>query len=583
MNGYLPDPNPSESPSPAAGSQSGPRVSRRRLVLGSVGLAAAVIAGGVALTTDGEPPELLLAAGGSRGQAAFADSALSEASGTRMASPGWGGLDFVVKGDLPRLATSGPVWRVSSREMTREDFIRIARALGVDATAQRTGEGWRVGSGGPETPSELNAYPSSEGWWVGYHPAEDSGSRPDQVRSVAPSPVAAERAARKLLTAMGAEPASMAATSEVMERGGIICAEPFTVDPSRPTEPGVDLPAVVAPGPEQVPVVPPEEGGGVAGSNGSAGASVDGPVSSGQTSGQQISDSELARMESAKLSRQQALAGKAESVDGNSTLEPSTPEDANCRPEGPNGQARTVSFFREFEGLRADWPAWAVTVANTDEVVNVGGTWGTRFERLGEYRLQSPADSLDEMRGGGWLPVDLPAVIEPAVGGPVTDGPEPISPAVTEPVERQPVEIQPAEIKPGESEAAPRSQDFVSGDGVVSDQPLVGGGISCEVNPAVLCAAPVPGPERAPVVTITGVKLGLTLLAGGIRDSEDDQPFVAPEEGGTVANVSFLMVPSHVFEGTFEDGSPFTQSHIALHPSVRGPALAGPQPLLADK
>ncbi len=229
--------------------------------------------------------------------------------------------------------------------------------------------------------------------------------------------------------------------------------------------------------------------------------------------------------------------------DGVVSTEPAVepPVMSDCPPPPPPVKAQNVSFFPVVGGMRTEWAVWNVTVG-AEGIESLYGTWVT-FERGDEYKLRSVDAALEELRQGGRA-VPMPAAMPPIA----VDAVPPMEPA-TDPVATDSV----GGGTSGSAGAASGSSGFAGPATSVAPVPAFAPSPS-PCPPEADCVAPEPQ-----VVTITDVDL--VLQPQGVYS------------GRTSASRMYL-VPAYRFTGTFEDGSPWESTVVALHPDAIAPPPA---------
>jgi hypothetical protein len=226
----------------------------------------------------------------------------------------------------------------------------------------------------------------------------------------------------------------------------------------------------------------------------------------------------------------------------------------DCPPPPAPVKAQNVSFFPMVGGMRTEWAVWNVTVGS-EGIENLYGSWVT-FERGDEYKLRSVDAALEELRQGGRA-VPMPMPMPPIEVGAVP----PIEPA-TDPVATDSVGGGTSGSAGASGSAGPVSGYAGAGTAVAPDAP-----VAVDVAPARPAIAPYyPCPPEADcatpepqVITITGVDL--VLQPQGVWSGRESAP-------------KTYLVPAYRFTGTFEDGSPWESTVVALHPDAIAPPPA---------
>ncbi|MET9787894.1 hypothetical protein [Streptomyces canus] len=226
----LPDPDPDV-----------PRAGRHRspMVIAAVAAAVMLVGGGGAYlaastsggsgegTTSGAsgddtPPPLALDGYGVSGGAG---------NGIAPGEPNPYGVTYRVDGSLPEGPGSAPVYRTQG-QVTEDDVVRLAEALGVDGTPVAQGQVWRVGTKDGSGPS-LQVNRQAPGAWTfqRYSPVIDNCDSAtvcgaEQTPTGSPVSVAvAEKAAAPVLKAAGQDGAKLDA-SQVMGAQRVVNADP---------------------------------------------------------------------------------------------------------------------------------------------------------------------------------------------------------------------------------------------------------------------------------------------------------------------------------------------------------------------
>ncbi|MCX4860980.1 hypothetical protein [Streptomyces canus] len=141
------------------------------------------------------------------------------------------GVTYRVDGSLPEGPGSAPVYRTQG-QVTEDDVVRLAEALGVDGTPVAQGQVWRVGTKDGSGPS-LQVNRQAPGAWTfqRYSPVIDNCDSAtvcgaEQTPTGSPVSVAvAEKAAAPVLKAVGQDGAKLDA-SQVMGAQRVVNADP---------------------------------------------------------------------------------------------------------------------------------------------------------------------------------------------------------------------------------------------------------------------------------------------------------------------------------------------------------------------
>lgn len=228
------------------------------------GLVVVALVGGAVLVGDGDdggPPVLSVTPGGTFEAAGDAVADMGMSSSSMVAD-----IEYVLDGDLPDLGDTGTAYRLVRPDLSDEDVLRLAAALGVDGSIQRT-DGSRVVSDGDRTVQVGDAV--ENGWYVSSYQGYSTGDAvvssdgattatttangadlsdggapvpddPPAPPTDLPSEAEAEDIARGVLDAAGVDGEWTATVADGMSLGSAyecdasgLCSEPDTVLQSR--------------------------------------------------------------------------------------------------------------------------------------------------------------------------------------------------------------------------------------------------------------------------------------------------------------------------------------------------------------
>ncbi|MEV5545048.1 hypothetical protein AB0L35_02765 [Streptomyces sp. NPDC052309] len=228
---------------PGAGEAGGGGSGRRRspvLVAACVAAAVLIVGGGGAyLASTVSGGEDGGTASGARGDGTPPPLALDgytapSEGGTNGIAPGEPdpyGVTYRADGPLPKGPGSAPVYRTTG-EVTREEVVRLAEALGVEGAPVAQGEDWRAGNSADGSGPLLRVDRQAPGNWTfqRYTPGTDDCGRGPACKSPAAdgTPVseeAAKKAAAPVLKAVGQDAAKLDA-SQVMGAQRAVNADP---------------------------------------------------------------------------------------------------------------------------------------------------------------------------------------------------------------------------------------------------------------------------------------------------------------------------------------------------------------------
>nr|WP_309141779.1 hypothetical protein [Streptomyces griseicoloratus] len=173
---------------------------------------------------DGTPPPLAL-------DGYTAPSEDGTKNGIAPGEPDPYGVTYRADGPLPKGPGSAPVYRTTG-EVTREEVVRLAEALGVEGAPVAQGEDWRAGNAADGSGPLLRVDRQAPGSWTfqRYTPGTDDCGRGPACKSPAAdgTPVseeAAKKAAAPVLKAVGQDAAKLDA-SQVMGSQRAVNADP---------------------------------------------------------------------------------------------------------------------------------------------------------------------------------------------------------------------------------------------------------------------------------------------------------------------------------------------------------------------
>jgi hypothetical protein len=232
-----------------------PAPRRTRVILAGATLMAVLAAGAVLVAGSDEPEPLALVAGAGSGSESArsagpltsgdtpypgppgdASSAGAGAADNSLAVyPGWPGIEFRVKGELPDLGDRSDVWAVHSPDFDAGEFRRIAAALGLGGDPVRGHGGWVLENGD----FSLSAWPG-DGWSINFNHMRFGADRPRPGPGAGArvgSAEEAEGAARDVLDEMGVLEGEWEAQTFATELGvGFGCAVPGKMAPDLSAE-----------------------------------------------------------------------------------------------------------------------------------------------------------------------------------------------------------------------------------------------------------------------------------------------------------------------------------------------------------
>lgn len=320
---------------------------------------------------------------------------------------------YVLDGTLPDLGAQAPVYRWTARAASIEDVTQLADALGIDAAATTTADGFQA-SDGTATLTVTVAYGTTQvSYFLGGGDVTGGSTGSAGGSASSSDGVAADGSG-------GVSNGS----------GGTGVAPEQPSDQPLPTDPPdtkVTLPPTLTP-PVDVP---------------------------------SAEDAEtIAR---ALLDRAGVLAGQQweSEVNASGGIAVSCAVNEPCTSVPEQVTARDVTFHLAIDGVRVEGVGWTVTVGERSRIQSVYGEWGSAVV-LGNYDLRSTADAFEALkRGDGYfggpeplardVPVKAQDAREPAaVDGPTVDEPTVIDPAppVGEPPVSDPPETVPPETIP---------------------------------------------------------------------------------------------------------------------------------------
>jgi hypothetical protein len=299
---------------------------------------------------------------------------------------------YVLDGTLPDLGATAPVYRWTAQTATLADVNRIAGALGIDADASTTPDGFQATDGTHTLivsvnngSTQVSYYPSAPGAVSGGSSGSSSGSSGSADATPPPD--------------KPAEPA-------------------YPAQPAYPAEPPTTLPSRLAP------VAVPS-------------------AHDAETIAHDLLD-------------RAGVLGDSQwttAVNDSGGIAVSCAVGQSCTGVPDEVTARDVTFTLSIDGVRVEGINWNVTIGEHSRIESVYGEWGSPTV-LGSYALRSTAAAFDALQHGdtstggieavdGDVPVqaqDSPATGAPATGATSGDTTVPL-PTVTEPAVADPVVV----------------------------------------------------------------------------------------------------------------------------------------------
>ena len=413
---------------------------RTSLVRVSVAAIAVLVAGGCGSapskdTVARSNPKLSLAKASARTGAA--DAAAPSAMPARL-------TNYVLDGTLPDLGSKALVYRWTGHAVDLAEANRLAAALGIDAAAYATTDGFTASDPDATITITTTYGPTQVSYYPGVPAVDGSGGG----SSGASSPPSAG-------TGVAPDDPNSSTVNE----------KPVAIDEPVPTDPGVTvLPPKLTP-PVDVP-----------------------------------NASEAEDIARALLDRMGVLDGAQwdTAVNDSGGIAVTCVVGADCSGTPQYVTARDVSFSLVLDGVKVSGIGWNVTVGEHHSIQSVYGEWGSAVV-LGTYDLRSTADAFDSLQNGdanygGREPIAVdetpvkaqvepdPAVTEPAVAPPVEEptGREPgvdpsggDDPVVDTPLPTEPSPIEPEPVEPIDVHVTGVSLGLARWDAVDGDQNVV--------------------------------------------------------------------------------------------------------------